>query len=102
MKLHEYQAKELFGRAGLPVPEGQVATTPEAALESGRALGFPLAVKAQVHAGGRGKAGGIKVVGSIDDAQAAIDAILGMTLQTAQTGAAGTVVKTILLENISQ
>jgi succinyl-CoA synthetase beta subunit len=98
MKLHEYQAKELFGRAGLPVPVGQVATTPEAALESGRALGFPLAVKAQVHAGGRGKAGGIKIAGSVDEARAAIDAILGMTLKTAQTGDSGTKVRTILLE----
>jgi succinyl-CoA synthetase beta subunit len=98
MKLHEYQAKELFGRSGLTVPEGQVATTPEAALAIARRLGFPLAVKAQVHAGGRGKAGGIKVVGNPDDARAAIDAILGMTLQTAQTGDTGKKVNTILLE----
>jgi succinyl-CoA synthetase beta subunit len=98
MKLHEYQAKELFGRAGLPVPEGEVARTSKEALACAERLGFPLAVKAQVHAGGRGKAGGIKVVGSINDAQAAIDAILGMTLQTAQTGAGGIMVKTILLE----
>ena len=98
MKLHEYQAKELFGRFGLPVPEGQVAATPEAALDSARTMGFPLAVKAQVHAGGRGKAGGIKVVGNIEDARAAIDAILGMTLQTAQTGDTGKKVKTILIE----
>ena len=98
MKLHEYQAKELFGRAGLPVPEGKVAQTPEEALDCARKLGFPLAVKAQVHAGGRGKAGGIRVVTTVEDAEAAIDAILGMSLQTAQTGGTGTVVNTLLLE----
>ncbi len=98
MKLHEYQAKELFGQCGLPVPEGLVATDPETALTSARKLGFPLAVKAQVHAGGRGKAGGIRIINSMDDARAAIDAILGMTLQTAQTGKSGITVGTILLE----
>ncbi len=98
MKLHEYQAKELFGQFGLPVPDGQVATTVEEALDATRELGFPLAVKAQVHAGGRGKAGGIRVVASVDDARTAIDAILGMTLQTAQTTGTGNKVTTILLE----
>ena len=98
MKLHEYQAKELFGRFGLPVPEGRVAATAEEALDSARALGFPVAVKAQVHAGGRGKAGGIKVVADIDDARTAIDAILGMTLQTTQTGGTGKKVGKVLIE----
>ena len=98
MKLHEYQAKELLGRFGLPVPEGRMAATAEDALESARALGFPVAVKAQVHAGGRGKAGGIKVVGNIDDARAAVKAILGMTLQTAQTGGTGKKVTKVLIE----
>jgi len=98
MKLHEYQAKELLGRAGLPVPEGLSATTPEAAMDCARNLGFPLAVKAQVHAGGRGKAGGIRVVNSMDEAEAAVDVILGMTLQTAQTGGKGVKVRTLLLE----
>jgi len=98
MKLHEYQAKELFGRFGLPVPEGRVAATAEEALDSARALGFPVAVKAQVHAGGRGKAGGIKVVADIEDARTAIDAILGMTLQTAQTGGTGKKVGKVLIE----
>jgi succinyl-CoA synthetase beta subunit len=98
MKLHEFQAKQLFGRNDLPVLRGEVATTLEDALTHARRLGFPLAVKAQVHAGGRGKAGGIKIVGNIDDARTAIDAILGMTLQTAQTGSRGTLVKTLLLE----
>ena len=98
MKLHEYQAKELFGHAGLPVPMGKVARTPDQAVQHADALGFPLAIKAQVHAGGRGKAGGIQVVADMDEAKAAIDAILGMTLQTAQTGTTGKKVSTILLE----
>ncbi len=98
MKLHEYQAKELFGQAGLPVPDGRVAQTPEQAVQLAKEMGFPLAVKAQVHAGGRGKAGGIKIVQTLDDASEATKAILGMTLQTAQTGGTGKKVKTILLE----
>ena len=98
MKLHEYQAKELLGRADLPVPEGEVATTLQSAMDCARNLGFPLGVKAQVHAGGRGKAGGIRIVNSMDEANAAIAAILGMTLKTAQTGGKGTKVRTLLLE----
>ncbi len=98
MKLHEYQAKQLFGRYELPVLKGLVATTAEEAMTHARSLGFPLAVKAQVHAGGRGKAGGIKIVASLDDARSAIEAILGMTLRTAQTGSSGTRVNTLLLE----
>lgn len=98
MKLHEYQAKELFGRFKLPVPEGQVAATAKEALDCAHALGFPVAIKAQVHAGGRGKAGGIKVVANIDDARTAIDTILGMTLQTAQTGKISKKVGKILIE----
>jgi len=98
MKLHEYQAKELFGQAGLPVPDGRVAQTPEEAMLLAEEMGFPLAVKAQVHAGGRGKAGGIRIVQSMDDAGEAINTILGMTLQTAQTAGTWKRVKTILLE----
>jgi len=98
MKLHEYQAKELFGHAGLPVPTGRVARTTAEARQQAEGLGFPLAVKAQVHAGGRGKAGGVQVVTDQNTADAAIDAILGMTLQTAQTGETGKKVNTILLE----
>ncbi len=98
MKLHEYQAKELLGRAGLPIPEGRTATDGETALARACALGFPLAVKAQVHAGGRGKAGGIRAVHNKEEAARAIQAILGMTLRTAQTGEAGKKVKTLLLE----
>jgi len=99
MKLHEYQAKELFSRFGLPVPEGRMATTIEEALDDLLdKLGFPVAVKAQVHAGGRGKAGGIKVVANVEEARVAVDAILGMTLQTAQTVGVGTKVNKLLIE----
>ncbi len=98
MKLHEYQAKQLFAEFQLPVPQGLAATTAEEAMSHVKTLGFPVAVKAQVHAGGRGKGGGIKVAKNQDEAGAAIDAILGMTLHTAQTGSDGVQVNTILLE----
>ena len=98
MKLHEYQAKQLFARYDLPVPEGYPATEAEEAEEHARTLGFPVAVKAQVHAGGRGKGGGIRVAQNVAEANAAIDAILGMTLHTAQTSSSGVKVNTILLE----
>jgi succinyl-CoA synthetase beta subunit len=98
MKLHEYQAKALFADAGLPVPKGRTATDADTALQIAHELGFPLAIKAQVHAGGRGKAGGIRVVNDMDGARAAADAILGMSLETAQTGGSGAKVRTILLE----
>jgi succinyl-CoA synthetase beta subunit len=99
MKIHEYQAKDLFRQAGIPVPAGLVART---AAEAGAAfgqLGVPLAVvKAQIHAGGRGKAGGVKLVKSAAEAQAAAAGMLGRPLVTIQTGPAGRVVKTVLVE----
>ncbi len=98
MKLHEYQAKELFGRYDLPVPEGQVAETEEDGLRIAAKLGCPVAVKAQVHAGGRGKAGGVRLARSQEEAREAVQTILGMTLQTAQTGGQGKIVRKILLE----
>ncbi|WP_456385104.1 ADP-forming succinate--CoA ligase subunit beta [Desulfolithobacter sp.] len=98
MKLHEHQAKELFGRYGLPIPEGQVAETEEDGIRLAGELGFPVAVKAQVHAGGRGKAGGVRLARSQEEAREAVRAILGMTLKTAQTGEQGKKVRRILLE----
>ncbi|MCI5138369.1 MAG: ADP-forming succinate--CoA ligase subunit beta [Candidatus Electrothrix sp. AR1] len=101
MKLHEYQAKELFSRYGLPVPEGYLAETVEDAmkhLDSLSMSGFPVAVKAQVHAGGRGKAGGIRIAKNQDEGRAMVQAIHGMTLKTAQTGDKGIKVSKILLE----
>ncbi|MCY4616255.1 MAG: acetate--CoA ligase family protein, partial [Chloroflexi bacterium] len=67
MKLHEYQAKELLARYGVPVPEGRVARTADEAAEAAEALGGKVVVKAQVHAGGRGRAGGIKLANSADE-----------------------------------
>ncbi len=98
MKLHEYQAKALFAEAGLPVPSGRVAETVDEAVAAAEALGYPVAVKAQVHAGGRGKAGGIRLVENAQDARSAAGAILGMTLKTAQTGGHGHVVSRVLIE----
>lgn len=105
MKIHEYQAKALFREAGLPVPKGQTALTPESVVQAANSLGFPAAVKAQVHAGGRGKAGGIRIVRNEKEAGEAAHAILGMTLKTAQTGSSGHRVSSVLVEqgqNIAQ
>jgi len=81
VKLHEYQAKQLLARAGIPIPEGRVATTPEEAEAAARAVGGRVAVKAQVHVGGRGKAGGIKLAGSANEAREAAGAILHMQIK---------------------
>ena len=99
MKLHEYQSKELFRRYGVPVPEGVVCTTAEQAAAAYGKLGTPVAVvKAQIHAGGRGKGGGVKVCKSEAEVRAAAEAILGMTLVTHQTGPEGRLVRTVLVE----
>ena len=86
MKIHEYQAKEVFAKYGIPVPSGRVATTPDEAAEIAADIGGTVVVKAQVHAGGRGRAGGIKLVDSPEAAAEAAEAMLGMTLVTFQTG----------------
>jgi len=98
MKLHEYQAKALFAEVGLPVPRGQVAETVDEAVAAAEALGYPAAIKAQVHAGGRGKAGGVRLVKDSQEAGAAAEAILGMSLKTSQTGGRGHVVSKVLVE----
>ncbi len=99
MKVHEYQAKELFRAANVPVPEGKVAFTAEEAIQNVDALGsFPVVVKAQIHAGGRGKGGGVKVAKTKEDAKKYIDEILGMTLVTKQTGPEGKLVQKLLIE----
>jgi len=99
MKIHEYQAKTLFKKYGIPVPEGAVADNANEAVAIAERLGrFPLAVKAQVHAGGRGKAGGIKLAHSGEDVRKVTGEILGMTLVNRQTGPEGKVVKKILVE----
>ncbi|ERH08785.1 MAG: succinyl-CoA synthetase (ADP-forming) beta subunit [halophilic archaeon J07HX64] len=81
MKLHEYQAKELFADAGIPTPVSQLARTVEEAVTAADDIGYPVAVKAQVQVGGRGKAGGIEIVESRDEAKEAADRILGMDLK---------------------
>ncbi|MCU4717381.1 ADP-forming succinate--CoA ligase subunit beta [Halapricum hydrolyticum] len=81
MRLHEYQAKEVFAAAGIPTPDSQLAGTVEAAVEAAESIGYPVAIKAQVHVGGRGKAGGIKLADSKAEAREAADAILGMDLK---------------------
>lgn len=81
MKIHEYQAKEMFRSYGIPVPDGIMASTPAEAKAAALKLGFPVAIKAQVHAGGRGKAGGIKLAKSADEAEKHAQAILGMKIK---------------------
>ncbi|MBN2346388.1 MAG: ADP-forming succinate--CoA ligase subunit beta [Candidatus Aminicenantes bacterium] len=98
MKIHEYQAKELLRRHHVPVPRGQMAETAEQALEAAEGLGYPCAVKAQVHAGGRGQAGGIKLARSRDEARSHVAAILGMNLVSRQTGPEGRRVRKLLIE----
>lgn len=99
MKIHEYQAKELFRKAGLAVPNGRVCDTPEEAEKAFEELGTPVSVvKAQIHAGGRGKGGGVKLVRSKEEARQAADDILGMMLKTPQTGPEGQLVKKVWVE----
>ncbi len=99
MKLHEYQAKELFRKAGIPTPNGQLVTAADQAKMAAQTVnGPPWVVKAQVHAGGRGKGGGVKVVRSSYDVVVATEAILGKPLVTKQTGAEGVKVNQVLIE----
>ncbi|RIL06952.1 MAG: ADP-forming succinate--CoA ligase subunit beta [Proteobacteria bacterium] len=99
MNVHEYQAKELLRSYGVPVPAGKLATTPAEAESAARSLATNVVVvKAQVHAGGRGKAGGIKVAKSPAEAKRIASEILGMTLRTHQTGAEGKLVRKVWIE----
>jgi succinyl-CoA synthetase beta subunit len=99
MKIHEYQAKEVLGRFGVAVPEGRVVTDAEAAGKAYEELGTPLCVvKAQIHAGGRGKGGGVKLVKSAAEAVEAAKGMLGKPLITHQTGPEGKVVNTVWVE----
>ncbi len=86
MKIHEYQAKQIFGEFGVPVPKGRVATTPALAKEICAELRGKCVVKAQIHAGGRGKGGGVKLANSPEEAEHVAKQILGMQLVTHQTG----------------
>lgn len=99
MNVHEYQAKELMRQADISVLRGGTATTPEQAVEVAKDLGGSIwVVKAQIHAGGRGKGGGVKLAKTLDEVKKHAEDILGMTLVTHQTGPEGKVVNTILIE----
>ena len=99
MNIHEHQAKALLAGFGVPVPRGEAAFTVDEAVTAAEALGGPVwVVKAQIHAGGRGKAGGVKVVSSLDDVRQTADNILGKTLVTHQTGPQGREVKRLYIE----
>jgi succinyl-CoA synthetase beta subunit len=98
MKLHEFQSKEILSKYGIPVPQGKVARTPSQAASAAFDLGGTIVVKAQIHAGGRGNAGGIKVVQTPGAAEQAAAAMLGKNLTTFQTGPEGVPVKNVLIE----
>jgi succinyl-CoA synthetase beta subunit len=99
MKIHEYQGKEIFRRYGMVVPRGIPAFGVDEAVAAAKSLGGPVwVVKAQIHAGGRGKGGGVKVAKSLDDVKARASEILGMQLRTHQTGPAGQKVRRLLVE----
>jgi succinyl-CoA synthetase beta subunit len=98
VKIHEYQAKQILARYNVRIPRGEVAYTKEEAREIAERLGGTVVVKAQIHAGGRGKAGGVKVAKSADEAAEIAGRMIGMTLVTAQTGHEGRQVQKVLIE----
>ncbi|NGP44140.1 ADP-forming succinate--CoA ligase subunit beta [Bacillaceae bacterium SIJ1] len=99
MNIHEYQGKEILRSYGVAVPNGKVAFTVEEAVEAAKSLESDVTVvKAQIHAGGRGKAGGVKLAKSLDDVQAYAEELIGKTLVTHQTGAEGQEIKRLLIE----
>jgi succinyl-CoA synthetase beta subunit len=99
VKIHEYQAKSVLARFGVPVPRGEVAFTPTEAVDSAKRLGGKIfVVKAQIHAGGRGKGGGVKIAKSIDEVEQFAKQMIGMTLVTHQTGPEGRKVGRVLIE----
>jgi succinyl-CoA synthetase beta subunit len=103
MNIHEFQAKQILGRFGAPVPKGQPASTADEAAAAFKALGQPKAVvKAQIHAGGRGKAGGVKLVSSAEEARDFAAKLLGKSLVTHQTGPQGRLVRRVYVEEASQ
>ena len=98
MKVHEYQGKEILKQFGVAVPKGRVAFTAREAREIAQEIGCPVVIKAQIHAGGRGKGGGIKLANSLDETEKIASKVLGMTLVTHQTGPEGRIVRKVLVE----
>lgn len=102
MNIHEFQAKALFRDYGIPVPEGEVVRSVDGAVRIARELGTPpWIIKAQVHAGGRGKAGGVKLAGSLNELEQIAETLLGQHLVTAQTGVVGQPIDQLLVERAS-
>src|SRR5436305_1532696 len=98
MKIHEYQAKAILGQYKVPVPRGEVAFTAEEAQAAAQKLGGSVVVKAQIHAGGRGKGGGVKIAKDATEATEIARKMLGMKLVTHQTGPEGRIVQRLLVE----
>ncbi|MEK7696987.1 MAG: ATP-grasp domain-containing protein, partial [Pseudomonadota bacterium] len=99
MNIHEYQAKELLRKYGVPVPPGSLAHSVEQAVAAAEELGGGrFVIKAQIHAGGRGKAGGVKIAHSLEEVSATTDGLIGRRLVTAQTGPEGRLVQRVLVE----
>ncbi len=100
MNIHEYQAKQIFQKYGVPTPKGIIANTVDEAVKAAQELGGPIwVVKAQIHAGGRGLGGGVKLAKSLDEVKQFADEILGMTLVTHQTGPEGKLVQKVYIED---
>lgn len=98
MKIHEYQAKQILSKYGVAIPKGEVADTPEKVYEIAKKIGGRVVLKAQIHAGGRGKAGGIKLASNPEEAKKIAEQMLGMKLVTHQTGPQGKIVRKLLVE----
>ncbi len=101
MKLHEYQAKEILSRYGIVIPQGILVSTPQEAGNATKELGGSAVLKAQVHAGGRGKSGGIKLVQSVEEAEGEAQTLLGQNLVTHQSGPQGVPVNSLLVEELA-
>jgi len=101
MKIHEYQAKEIFKKFSIPIPEGRLANTVDEVKQAVNELGLPVVIKAQIQAGGRGKAGGVKLAKTLEEAENMAQGLLGKTLVTHQTGPQGKIVRKILIEKAS-
>src|SRR3972149_6305218 len=100
MKIHEYQAKEILRRYGVPTPQGVACFSVDEAVKAAETLGGKVwVVKAQIHAGGRGKGGGVKLAKSLDEVRQHAGSILGMQLKTHQTGPGGQKVRRLLVED---